>query len=193
MTTPFPHSLSWLIDNPVRGWLLSPSTLMERLPIRPRDWILEVGPGSGFFSVELAKRVPHGHLELLDIQREMLDKSRRKLKRAGISNVGFTVADAGVRLPLPTSRFDLAIMVTVLGEIPDPRAALHGIATVLRPGGVLAVHEQLPDPDMIPRRRLQELVEACGFTMLAVHGPRWNYTALFKRDGRTIQEGRLEA
>jgi uncharacterized protein len=195
MTTPFPHSLAWMLDNPVRALLLSPRTLVDRLPIRPRDWILEVGPGSGYFSVELAKRIPDGHLELLDIQREMLEKSRRKLCRAGVKNVGFTVADAGVHLPLAASRFDLALMVTVLGEVRDPVAAIDGIGTVLRPGGVLAIHEQLPDPDMISQHRLQELVESRGFTMFARHGPRWNYTALFRRNGRNAAAAalRLEA
>jgi ubiquinone/menaquinone biosynthesis C-methylase UbiE len=192
MTTPFPHSLAWMIDNPVRALLLSPRKLVGRLPIRAHDWILEVGPGSGFFSVELAKRVPGGHLELLDIQPEMLDKSRRKLTAAGMKNVGFTVADAGLRLPLPESRFDLALLVTVLGETHDPVAALEGISVVLRAGGTLVIHEQLPDPDMISLRRLQPLVESCGFTMLATHGPRWNYTALFRRNGDTPTPDRAQ-
>lgn len=153
---------------------------MDRLPIRPGDRILEIGPGSGFFSVELAKRIPSGHLELLDVQKEMLAKARTRLEAAGIDNVGFTTADAGRPLPLPEDSFDLAVLITVLGEIPDPLAALAGIAGVLKPSGVLAIHEQLPDPDMISQGRLRSIVESCGFALQSLHGPRWNYTALFR-------------
>jgi ubiquinone/menaquinone biosynthesis C-methylase UbiE len=175
-----------LLDNPVRALLLSPKILLDRLPIRPRDWILEVGPGPGFFSVELARRVPEGQVELLDIQPEMLAQARSKIAAAGLTNVGFTVADAGRPLPFPAASFDLALLVTVLGEVPNPDTALTALATVLRPAGILAIHEQFPDPDMITRARLKLLVEPCGFTLLSVIGPRWNYTAVFQRNGSRV-------
>jgi len=114
----------------------------------------------------------------------MLAKARRKVAGAGLTNVSFTVADAGRPLPFSAASFDLALLVTVLGEIPNPAAAVEGLAMVLRPSGVLAIHEQLPDPDMIPRDRLRSLVESAGFSVLSVTGPRWNYTAVCKRNPR---------
>lgn len=180
MPRPFSHRFAWLLDNPVRALLTSPRTLLDRLPLESRYHVLEVGPGSGFFSPELARRVPDGHLELLDVQAEMLAKARRKLERHGIGNVGYTVADAGRPLPFAAERFDLALLVAVLGEIPDQGAAVSGLAKVLKPGGILAIHEMLPDPDRIPFRLLRVLVEARGFSLVARKGPWWDYTALFR-------------
>ena len=81
----FPHQLSCLIDNPLRRLLLTPAQLANRLPLTESSHVLEVGPGSGYFSAELARRVPQGRLELLDLQPEMLAKARRKLQARGAS------------------------------------------------------------------------------------------------------------
>ncbi len=76
----FPHQLSWLIDNAARRLIISPSTLADRLSLTAASRVLEIGPGSGFFSSEIAKRIPHGRLELFDLQPEMLTKARLKLE-----------------------------------------------------------------------------------------------------------------
>ena len=43
---------------------------------------------------ESARRIPQGHLELFDLQKEMLEKARRKIESAELHNVGFTQGDA---------------------------------------------------------------------------------------------------
>ncbi len=113
----FSHRLSFVINNPIRRLLISPQRFADRLPLGPTSRVLEVGPGSGYFSVEVARRVPRGHLELLDIQPEMLAKARRHLKAAGLRNVGLTEGNA-TALPFPDSDFDIAFLVAVLGEVP---------------------------------------------------------------------------
>ena len=60
----------------MRKFILSPRKLADRLHLKEDSQVLEIGPGPGYFSVEVARRVPHGHLELFDIQQEMLEKAR---------------------------------------------------------------------------------------------------------------------
>jgi len=145
-----------------------------------------VGPGSGYFSVEIARRVPDGHLELFDLQPEMLAKARRHLEAAGLGNVGYTQGDA-TALPFPDSDFDVAFLVAVLGEVPDEAACLQSLYRVLRPGGVVVFHEHLPDPDFSPLPKLREAVEARGFVFRGSWGRRWNYTASFQKpEGKPI-------
>lgn len=177
----FPHQLSWLIDNPLRRLLLSPAKLADRLPLTESSDVLEVGPGSGYFSAELARRVPQGWLELLDLQPEMLAKAKQKLQARGHLNVGYTTHDASEQLPFPDESFDVAVLVAVLGEVPNAKSCLHELCRVLRPRGVLAIHEHVPDPDQIPLVVLRPLVEACGFRFRQLWGPQWNYTATFER------------
>ncbi len=176
----FPHHLSFLIHNPLRRLLITPEGLAERLPLNADSRVLEVGPGSGYFSVEIARRVPRGHLELVDIQPEMLAKARRHLQAAGLNNVGYTGCDA-TALPFPDSDFDLALLVAVLGEVADPAACLQSLHRVLRPSGVAVFHEHLPDPDFSPLGKLRQTVEAQGFVFLESRGQGWNYTANFRK------------
>jgi ubiquinone/menaquinone biosynthesis C-methylase UbiE len=143
--------------------------------------VLEVGPGSGYFSVELARRVRHGRLELLDLQPEMLAKARRKLELKRIWNVGYTADDASVGIPFADETFDIVVMVSVLGEIPDATSCLRQLFCALRPGGILAVHEHVPDPDWIKFSVLRPLVELQGFSLRKRWGRWWNYTAIFDR------------
>jgi SAM-dependent methyltransferase len=175
-----PHQLAWLMDNPARRLLLSPSVFASRFRISETDRILEIGPGSGYFSVELARRVRGGRLELFDLQPEMLVKARRKLAKEAIENVGYTVGNASERLPFPDAHFDIAILVTVLREVPAKAACLSEIHRVLRPGGVAVFHEQLPD-NLIRFAELRPMVERAGFVLERRQGPSWNYTATFRK------------
>ena len=179
----YPHQLSWLIDNPLRRLIISPATLADRLPLATTSRLLEVGPGSGYFSVELARRVPQGHLELLDLQPQMLDKAARKFGKSGPTHVGFTAADACAELPFEEASFDIVLLATVLGELPSPETALRSFHRLLVPGGTMAVHEHLPDPDFMSFMKLRLLAQASGFAFRRRFGPRWNYTALYKRIG----------
>ncbi len=179
---PFPHWLSFLLDNPLRSLLISPETLVERLSLRPDARVLELGAGPGFFSVALARQIPLGRLEVIDLQPEMLAKARRRLGRARLTNVGLTRAEAGA-LPFPEASFDVALLVAVLGEVPGARRCLRDVWRVLRVGGVVAFHEHWPDPDRIQPAHLRRVLEAEGFVHRRSRGRRWNYTAIFARPG----------
>jgi hypothetical protein len=83
----------------------------------------------------------------------------------------------------------VAVLVRVLGSIGDPAAAVDAVGALLRPVGKLAVHEHLPDPDMIELAWLCRLVESRGFTLATVRRPHWNYAALFRRHARPVAAG----
>jgi ubiquinone/menaquinone biosynthesis C-methylase UbiE len=182
----FPHQLSWLINNPLRRLIIAPQTLAMRLPLRESDRVLEIGPGSGYFSAALASRIPQGRLELFDVQPEMLAKAQRRLQAQGLRNVGYTAGDAGEVLPFRDSDFDIAVLVSVLGEIPNQHRCLDSLFRVLRPSGTLAFHEAIPDPDRIPFEALRTLAEGHGFRFHQRWGRSWNYTATFVKSGISV-------
>jgi ubiquinone/menaquinone biosynthesis C-methylase UbiE len=176
----FPHRMSFILELPLRRTLLSPRKLSNRLALTATSHVLEVGAGSGFYSVEVASSVSRGHFQLLDIQLEMLEKARHKLEAEGLFNVGYTVAD-GARLPFRNDCFDLLFLATVFGEIVKQHEFLGEAYRVLKPGGVLSISEHLPDPDFSPFTKLKLIVERGGFTFFERYGVRWNYTANFKK------------
>jgi ubiquinone/menaquinone biosynthesis C-methylase UbiE len=144
--------------------------------------VLEVGAGTGFYSAEVARRVSEGHLELLDLQPEMLKKARQKLEAEGLPNVGYTLSDAG-KLPFEADSFDVIFLVAVLGEISDQGAFLSEARRVLKSEGILSVSEHLPDPDFSPLAKVKAVIEGEGFKLTRHYGRRWSYTANFSKAG----------
>ncbi len=176
-----PHQLSFSLDLPLRRFILAPEELAGRLHLTAASRVLEVGCGPGYFSVAVARRVPQGRLELFDVQREMLEKARRKLDRADVSCAGYTQGDARA-LPFADGSFDVAFLVTVLGEVPDPAACLRGLYRLLRPGGWLSITEQPGDPDHQPLPVVRALAGQQGFTFVETYRRRGRYyTANFIR------------
>jgi ubiquinone/menaquinone biosynthesis C-methylase UbiE len=173
-----PYSQRFWVEAPHP--LITRSRLAEILEPEPGERLLEVGPGTGYYTPELAERLgPDGSVELLDVQQEMLDHTIRRVRERGLWNVEATCADAR-QLPYDEDSFDAAILITVLGEIPDPDAALREIARVLRPGGRLVVGELLGDPHYVTLGSLQRRAEAGGLEFERRVGPKVGYFARFR-------------
>jgi protein-L-isoaspartate O-methyltransferase len=138
-----------------RFWVEAPHPLITRQRLReildpkPGERILEVGPGTGYYTIDVAEWVkPDGEVEILDLQQEMLDHTMRQAGERGLANVTPTQSDA-MAMPYEDGAYDAAFLVTVLGEIPDQDAAVRELARVLKPGGRLVVGELLGDPHYV--------------------------------------------
>jgi ubiquinone/menaquinone biosynthesis C-methylase UbiE len=153
-----------------RFWVQAPhpfitrKRLVEALEPQPGERILEIGPGTGYYTFEISERLGDGILEIFDIQQEMLDHVAREAERRGVTNVKPRQGDAQA-LPYEDDSFDGAVLVGVLGEIPDQDRALREIARVLRPGGRLVVGELFGDPHMVTVGKLTERAEKAGFEL----------------------------
>lgn len=175
----YPHELAFLLTIPLRRLIQSPRTLVRRLQLERDSRVLEVGPGPGYFSAEVSREIPQGRLVLFDLQREMLAKASRRLRRAGVANVSFAQGD-GASLPFRTGSFDVAFLVTVLGEVPDSAACVKSLHRVIRTGGLLLISESIGDPDAISREDLTALVRANGFELAELFADRAGFTATFR-------------
>jgi SAM-dependent methyltransferase len=152
----------------LRVWVQVPHPIITRSRLKrvlePRhgERILEIGPGTGYYTLDLAKWIGAGELEILDIQPEMLEHTMGKARSRGRTNVSRTEADA-THLPLGDGSFDAAVMVTTFGEIPDGDAALREVHRVLKPGGRLIVGEiAVGDPHFSRLNTLRERAEGAG-------------------------------
>lgn len=171
----FPHQLTWILDLPGRELIMSPTTVANRLPVRPDATVLEIGPGSGYYSVAVARRIPDGHLRLVDIQQGMLDQTAAKLQSAGIRHFSTHLSD-GRTLPAEDASIDAIFLVTVFGEIEAREDFLREARRVLRPGGLLSITEHHPDPDFESAAAVIASVRPHGFVPLQQLGWRWAYT-----------------
>jgi ubiquinone/menaquinone biosynthesis C-methylase UbiE len=182
VSLPCPSWLSWLVelDNPLLRNNRAQS-IIEGLMIAPPMRVLDAGCGPGRLTIPLARAVaPGGTVVALDLQLEMLAKTEAKAKAAGLANVSFEQGALGIGI-FHSGPFDRAVLTTVLGEIPDQRAALNEIFGALREGGVLAITEVIADPHFQTRRHVTALAGAVGFREKRRTGNALSYTLYLEK------------
>ena len=96
---------------------------------------LDVGCGTGRWSLLVAPRVQHLHL--LDPSPEALDVAKQNL--AGIDNVSYHLHSVAT-IPLPSSSLDFAFSLGVLHHVPDTEAAIASIADKLKPNAPFLIY-----------------------------------------------------
>jgi len=104
--------------------------------------ILEVAPGPGYFSVELA-RLGRFHVTGLDISRTFIEIATSNAQRAGVS-VAFREGDAS-RMPFSEGRFDRVVCQAAFKNFRWPQAAVDEMCRVLRPGGTAHIQDMRHD------------------------------------------------
>jgi ubiquinone/menaquinone biosynthesis C-methylase UbiE len=181
-TLPCPAWLRWFVelDNPFTKTNRA-AFIVERLALEPGMAVLDAGCGPGRVTVPLAQGVGSaGTVCAMDIQEAMLSRARAKVEAAGLTNVQFLHAGLGEG-KLPANRFDRAVLVTVIGEIPDRPKALREVFDALRPGGILSVTEVIFDPHFQTRGTVTGLANAAGFREKAFFGNRIAYVLQFEK------------
>jgi ubiquinone/menaquinone biosynthesis C-methylase UbiE len=166
-------------------WLDVPHPFLTRARLRrilapqPGERVLEVGPGTGHYTLDIAEQsTPDGVLDILDLQQEMLDHTMRKASERHITNIVPTQGDAQ-ELPYPNGTFDAAYMTVTLGEVLDQDAVLRELCRVLKPGGRLVVGEIFGDPHMVTFGSLRAGAEAAGLRFEQRLGGKLAYFARF--------------
>lgn len=131
------YDAKWGIDFGPIGQDQVSAKLRKALGAEPGHWehALEIGGGTGYFSLNLLSAGAIDHLTATDIAPGMLTALRANAEALGF-DVDTVVTDAE-RLPFPDESFDLVLGHAVLHHIPDLEAAAAEFLRVLRPGGTL--------------------------------------------------------
>ena len=171
---PCPTMLAGFFDNRVAERFSGVDTIIRRARVSAGMKILDAGCGPGRLTIPLARHVgPKGSVVALDVQQGMLDRVRKRTRIEGLANVRTVPGALGSDVsPLDgeAGTFDRAFLVTVLGEVREPVAALSSIRTLLKPDGVLSITEMIIDPDYLTRDRVRDLAERAGFVVDRVVG-----------------------
>jgi ubiquinone/menaquinone biosynthesis C-methylase UbiE len=169
-----------------RFWLQPPRPVITAARLRDvlepvsGERVLEVGPGTGYYAIPMARWLGNGQLDVFDIQQVMLDHTMGRAEEEGLHNIVPAQGDAQ-RLPYEDATFDAAYLATVLGEIPNLEQALRELARVLKPGGRLVVGEMLPDPHWVSPGRLDRGAIAAGLRFARRAGTPLGYFARYDR------------
>jgi ubiquinone/menaquinone biosynthesis C-methylase UbiE len=167
-----------------RFWVEAPHPIISRDRLRsvlapvPGERLLEIGPGTGYYTLDMAAWVgPEGRVEIFDLQREFLDHVTGRAGERGLANVIPTQGDA-TALPYDDASIDAVALTAVLGEIPDPTAALREVRRVLKPGGRLVVGELFGDPHFTTLSSLKRQAAEAGLAFETHSGNWFAYFAL---------------
>jgi ubiquinone/menaquinone biosynthesis C-methylase UbiE len=139
----------WL-DRPEREKEENPEGALDAIGIRPGMIVADVGAGTGYMSLRLAKRVgPTGKVYANDIQPEMLSRLRQNADKAKLKNIE-TVLGSDVDPKLPVGQLDLVLLVDVYHEFSQPQKMLRKIRDCLKPTGRLVLLEYRKEDPNIP-------------------------------------------
>lgn len=105
--------------------------------------VADVGTGTGFVAAGLAPRVKK--VVGLDNSPAMLEVARDNLSSLGAENVELVEAEIS-GIPMPDSELDAAFANMVLHHAYDPSAMLAEMARVVKPGGTVAITEEVEHP-----------------------------------------------
>ena len=135
----FPPSDLGLLDAPDRDLWQRPDQIMDAMGIADASVVADIGAGSGWFTIRLARRVgPQGLVYAEDVQSAMISAISRRAAREGLSNVRPRL---GLKNDprLPEGSLDAALVVDAYHEIENRVAVLSSLARALKPQGRIGV------------------------------------------------------
>jgi len=130
------------LDNPIRRLIHNPQKILGEY-IEPGQTVLDVGCGSGTFSIAMAKMVGEsGKVIAVDVQEEMLKIVREKAAQQGLESRIVTHKSDLDRIGI-SEMVDFALAFYMVHEVPNAEAFLKEIGSVLKPKGKLLIVEPM--------------------------------------------------
>jgi len=129
-----------LLEPPDRDVWQRPEEIMDALQIAEGSVVADLGAGSGWFTIRLARRVlPTGKVFAEDIQQPMVSAMNLRIKREGLEKIVTTVLGTPSDPRLPPNALDAVLIVDAYHEMEDPVVLLRNVGASLKPGGRLGI------------------------------------------------------
>jgi cyclopropane fatty-acyl-phospholipid synthase-like methyltransferase len=177
-----PEKWAKSFDSPERAAWQKPDEVVKSLALKPDARVADIGAGTGYFAMRLARAVPQGIVFAVDLEPRMVAWLGQRAKSLGLDNVrAVQGAAASPNLPEPV---DLALFVNVYHHIDARPAYFARLAASLRPGSRIAIIDQNEKAEGGPPRHMRVTVaqidaemQQAGFTRIAQHDflPRQNF------------------
>lgn len=161
------REIAQVMGHPAAGWLErperereeQPTKLLKLLDVKAGQVIADVGAGSGYHAVRLAKLVGEtGKVYAVDIQQEMLDIITARASKDKISNIE-TILGIETDPKLPREKIDMILMVDVYHEFSHPYEMMETMVAALKPGGRIVLVEFKPDDPKVPIKPVHTMSE----------------------------------
>lgn len=161
-------------DAPERDAWQMPERVIETLALTPSAEVADLGAGTGYFSMRLARAVPEGHVHAIDVEPSMVRHLANRAAEEGLTNV---LAIEGTATETGLSRaVDVVLVVDTFHHIATRSRYFSAVRAQLNPGGRVVIIDFRVDSEMGPPAEFKiapEQVEAemreAGFRLSASH------------------------
>lgn len=163
-----------IFDDPARDAWQKPDEVVQALALAPDALVADLGAGTGYFAMRLARAVPKGRVYAVDLEPDMVRYLAERAKREGLGNVEAVRATPGdPKLPAPVDR---VLIVDTYHHIEAREAYFRRLRDALRPGGEVAIIDFTlespvgpPRASRIARAQVAEEMQRAGYTLAAEH------------------------
>lgn len=165
-----PEEYAKRFDDPKRDAWQKPEAVIEELKLQPGMSMADIGAGTGYFSVRLAKRAGMGKVFAVDIEPTMVQYLEARKHREHTPNLMPVLASAtSANIPEPV---DVILTVDTYHHISDRVAYFRGLQKSLKPGGRLAIIDFTPEsPEGPPKQhrftaqQIKDEVQQAGYVL----------------------------
>jgi SAM-dependent methyltransferase len=165
---------SQIFDDPTRDEWQKPAEVIRALALPRNAAVADIGAGTGYFSVRVARAVPTGSVIGIDTEPDMVRFLTERAAREKLANLQARLGRAGE--PGLSGRVDLVLVVNTYHHIPSREHYFRDLQKSLNPGGRIAIIDYQPDAPMgpprharIPAERLQKELAGAGLELAQEH------------------------
>jgi ubiquinone/menaquinone biosynthesis C-methylase UbiE len=162
------------LDDPARDEWQRPDVVLATLGITQESVVGEVGTGTGYFALRLAKQADW--LYAIDVEPQLLSLLRERAASAGVKNLTPVLGLPSDPL-IPPASCDLILTVNTFHHVPEKAAYLRRLTRALRPGGRITIvdfHKRElpvgpPVDHKLAREECIDQIRAANLRVLAEH------------------------
>jgi ubiquinone/menaquinone biosynthesis C-methylase UbiE len=153
------HLAATWLERPEREEEENPKKLLELLALKEGDVVADIGAGSGYYTFRMSKLVgAKGKIMAVDIQKEMLDIIRDRMKKDNVANVEPVLGEEADP-KLKDESVDVILLVDVYHEFSFPYEMTEKMVKALKPGGRLVFVEFRLEDERVPIKLVHKMSE----------------------------------
>lgn len=164
----------------------NPEEILRTIEIKPRFAVADVGCGSGFFTLPLARKV--ARVYAVDVQKEMLESLEQKIRSLKIQNIEPLLAREN-EIPLGSKSVDLLVSINTLHEFDDKERMVMEMGRILKQGGKALIADWKkentgfgpPVAIRVSREQAVDLFKKKDFTVLKKENLLYHYLLVFSK------------